>query len=534
MNVRRLHRHSRWLLALAVVAAGAVISPTVAAADAAPSITSAPTTTFTVGTAATFTVTTAGDLPMTIDDGGAVVPSGLSFTDNGDGTATLEGTPAVGTGGDYPLTITAANGFGPDAVQSFTLTVDEAPAITSATEATFTAGSPGAFTVTTTGSPEPILAESGPLPSGMTFTDNGDGTATLEGTPAGDGGGGYPITVTASNGSPPEATQALTVVVHGPPTLSLLVSAFSTSGPVTYQVEVNGPLGPATGSVAVSDGRGGTCMAALSSGQGDCAINEAAASSPFSVTAMYSGDGNYTATQTTSPVVAGVAVAGSASTETNQITATAVNGQDGVDTVTEVSYPANPVTPLAGGETFFDVAVSTRAQFSSLLITDCDAVNASTLLEWWNPATAAWQPVAGDPGPQLDSKSDGCLSVALDGTNTSPTLAQLSGSVLATATYGNPTKPRFVGKASATCYVDTNCLITLKTSGAPAPSISEVGTLPFGMEFIDVGRGQAVLITTPEPESPATYVLTLTAANGAGTLRRRFALLVKAKKAASK
>ena len=56
----------------------------------------------------------------------------MTFVDNGDGTATLAGTPAAGTGGTYPLTITAANGVLPDATQSFTLTVDQAPAITSA------------------------------------------------------------------------------------------------------------------------------------------------------------------------------------------------------------------------------------------------------------------------------------------------------------------------------------------------------------------------------------------------------------------
>ncbi len=59
----------------------------------------------------------------------------MTFVDNGDGTATLAGTPAAGTDGTYPLTITAANGMTPDATQSFTLTVAaaEAPAITSPT-----------------------------------------------------------------------------------------------------------------------------------------------------------------------------------------------------------------------------------------------------------------------------------------------------------------------------------------------------------------------------------------------------------------
>ena len=51
----------------------------------------------------------------------------MTFMDNGDGTATLGGTPDVGTGGIYKLTITAANGVGSDATQNFTLTVAVVP-----------------------------------------------------------------------------------------------------------------------------------------------------------------------------------------------------------------------------------------------------------------------------------------------------------------------------------------------------------------------------------------------------------------------
>ena len=49
----------------------------------------------------------------------------MTFVDNGDGTGTLSGTPAAGTGGTYALTFTASNAGGP-AVQNFTLTVSGA------------------------------------------------------------------------------------------------------------------------------------------------------------------------------------------------------------------------------------------------------------------------------------------------------------------------------------------------------------------------------------------------------------------------
>ena len=51
--------------------------------------------------------------------------------------------------------------------------------------------------MTTTGTPTPALSESGTLPSGVSFVDNGNGTATLAGTPAAGTQGTYPITIGA-------------------------------------------------------------------------------------------------------------------------------------------------------------------------------------------------------------------------------------------------------------------------------------------------------------------------------------------------
>jgi hypothetical protein len=172
-------------------------------------ITSQPGTTTTAGTAmAPFTVTTTGFPVPTLTKTGAL-PSGVTFTDNGNGTATISGVPKATQGGTYVVTITARNDQG-TVTQTFTLTLNEAPAITSHATATFTVGDSGTFTVTTRGFPAPSLTETGPLPAGVTFTDNGDGTATISGIPA--AGGSYPILITATSayGS---ATQSLTVKV---------------------------------------------------------------------------------------------------------------------------------------------------------------------------------------------------------------------------------------------------------------------------------------------------------------------------------
>jgi Putative Ig domain len=115
------------------------VSTGASSTNQAPTITSASSTRFTAGTAGSFTVEASG-VPggptLTLSDGGASLPSGVSFVDNGNGTATLSGTPAVGSQGSYPFTITAANGVSPNATQTFTLIVDAAGTAPAATIST--------------------------------------------------------------------------------------------------------------------------------------------------------------------------------------------------------------------------------------------------------------------------------------------------------------------------------------------------------------------------------------------------------------
>ena len=104
----------------------ATVTVTVIPANEALAITSADSTTFVVGAAGVFTVTATGVPTPTITQE-RTLPDGITFVDNQDGTATLSGTPAAGTGGQYPLTFTASNGVSPDATQDFVLTVNDLP-----------------------------------------------------------------------------------------------------------------------------------------------------------------------------------------------------------------------------------------------------------------------------------------------------------------------------------------------------------------------------------------------------------------------
>jgi hypothetical protein len=137
-----------------------------------------------------------------LNGGTQVTITGTGFT--GATQVAFGGVPALfGVDSDSQLTATAPAG---DAVDVVTVTVTTAGgtsaggpaaafsytasspcgsgcAITSPPSAAATAGTYFSITVTTTGGVTPVLTARGRLPGGVTFVDNGDGTATLSGVP---------------------------------------------------------------------------------------------------------------------------------------------------------------------------------------------------------------------------------------------------------------------------------------------------------------------------------------------------------------
>jgi hypothetical protein len=181
---------------------------------------------------------------LELSDDSAFLPSGVTFVDNGNGTATLSGTPGAAAGGTYDFTITASDGTSPDAAQNFALNVHQAPQITSNSATSFVAGAPGSFTVTTYGFPEgPTLklTESGSLPRGVTFIDNGDGSARLSGAPVIGAEGVFDFTITADNGVDPSAQQIFVLTVYQSPSISSGVSATFTVGRAgSFRIQTTG------------------------------------------------------------------------------------------------------------------------------------------------------------------------------------------------------------------------------------------------------------------------------------------------------
>lgn len=317
----------------------------------------------------------------------------------------------------------------------------EGLAITSADSARFTVGKADAFDVTTEG-PHPAihLSESGALPEGVRFTGKGDGTAIIEGTPASGSAGRYNITIAAANGVEPEALQYFSLFVDGPPSAPRQVSADAgvrsasvfwnpaeANGREITSYTVTAEPGGASVSVPGSSSRAtiegltpGTAYTLTVTATNELGTGPSASSGGVLVTSQPAeGGGSATSSGgegTASPPKA-------ANGEGGSLAATG----HGAGTLTVGAYSSDPVPALEGGGNFFDVSTSPGSSFSSVTFQLCGSSSGSTV-DWWNPATQSWSPVS----LQEEGSEPGCVAVTVN-SETSPSTAQLSGTVFATA-----------------------------------------------------------------------------------------------------
>jgi hypothetical protein len=136
----------------------------------------------------------------------------VTFTDFGDGTGLLSGTPAFGAPGDYTFTIKASAAGNLQTAQTFTLSISDTPSFITPPAARFIISEEGSFLIRSV-DPQADITLAGSLPAGLTFEDNGDGTATISGTPAGGTAGVYTLTLTATR-SGHTATQVFRLTVR--------------------------------------------------------------------------------------------------------------------------------------------------------------------------------------------------------------------------------------------------------------------------------------------------------------------------------
>jgi hypothetical protein len=513
-----------------------------------PAISSASSTTFTVGTTGTFTVTATGFPAPTFSETGAL-PTGVTFNTT---TGVLSGTPAAGTGKTYSIMFTASNGVGSNATQNFTLTVDEAPAITSANTTTFSVGAAGTFTVTATGFPAPALNESGALPTGVTFTDNGNGTGKLSGTPT--AAGTFPITFTATNGVGSPANQSFTLTVNTAPVItsansttftvgisgSFTVMAtgtpaptFSETGALPAGVTFNTTTGVLSGTPSAGTGKTYSIMFTATNSVGSSApqsftltVDQALMIiSPNSVMFTVGSAGSFTVMTTGFPLPAlsdgGATLPGgvtfvdngdgtgklsgtpaSGTANTYPITFTASNG---VGTPASQSFTLTVDTApviTSGSSTTFTVGSS--GSFTVM----ATGTPAPTLSEMGAlPTGVTFTPATGVLGGTPAAGTGGTYSITFKATSSSGTTSQ-------SFTLTVDQAPMITSANNATFTVGSSGSFTVTTTGFPAPSLMEAGPLPTGVTF---NTTTGVLSGTPAAGTANTYTITFTATNGVGT-----------------
>ena len=189
----------------------------VANTNDAPLFTSTPVTSAVEDTVYTYNIT------VTDPDAGAVLtisaptlPAWLTITDHGNGTATLTGTPTNSNVGIHNVTL-RVNDTVVDVDQTFTIDVgntNDGPSFTSTPVTSVNEDSLYTYNITASdpdaGNTLTITAPT--LPSWLTLTDNGNGTATLTGTPTNNQVGDHPVALQVSDGVE-LASQPFTITV---------------------------------------------------------------------------------------------------------------------------------------------------------------------------------------------------------------------------------------------------------------------------------------------------------------------------------
>lgn len=143
-------------------------------------------------------------------------PSTQTFAPTGELVTPCYDASAVSLAGGYVLLVggSASNNIAvPNAERYFAGVPATLNGGSSPTSATFYPNVPSSVSVSAAGSPEPSFTEVGVLPQGLSFLDNGIGTATVSGTEKGDVPGTYEITIFASNGVGAILSQPLEIVI---------------------------------------------------------------------------------------------------------------------------------------------------------------------------------------------------------------------------------------------------------------------------------------------------------------------------------
>ncbi|RKX19402.1 MAG: hypothetical protein DRP35_07760, partial [Candidatus Zixiibacteriota bacterium] len=148
----------------------------------------------------------------------SALPSGATFIDNGNGTGTFDWTPDYLQSGSYDVTFYANDIVTADIDSEIvTITVIEAgnqlPILTSIGVQSTTENINLNFDITASDIESTPTFTTSVLPTGASFTDNGNGTGTFDWTPDYLQSGTYDITFTATDDSTATDIEVVTITV---------------------------------------------------------------------------------------------------------------------------------------------------------------------------------------------------------------------------------------------------------------------------------------------------------------------------------
>jgi hypothetical protein len=413
--------------------------------------------------------------------GGLLVASGFAVS------ARLPNGDALVAAGRTSTGVTAAGELYPAVVSP---AVTKSPAVITSKDAlTAQVGKPAAFTLTASGSPAPSLTESGALPGGLVFRDNHDGSATIYGTPAASDSASYDLTVYASNGVGATATQRLVIsLTRAPAITSGAAFSFTTGKYAAFTVTATGAPVPALSEAGAlpaglvfRDNHDSSATiygtpAATDTGTYDVTVYASNGLSPTAAQRL--------AITVTSAVITHPAVITSAASTTMQV------GKYAAFTVVTTAAPV--------------ATVSESGTLPPGLVFSADAADGT--------ATISGTPAATDSAT---------YDVTIYATNhVGATAAQRLVITLTRA-------PAITSGAAFSFTTGKYASFTVTATGAPAPTLSESGTLPAGLAFHDNANGSAIIYGTPAASDKGTYDLIVYASNGLSpTAAQRLAITV--------
>ena len=368
-------------------------------------------------------------------------------------------------------------------------------------------GASGTFAVTTTGVPTPTVSESGKLPSGVTFVDNSDGTATLSGTPASGTAGSYPLIITANNGVGTAATQAFTLTDGS--TFQLVQTAGSSTKTVTLPAPskagdllvLNAGLwtGISKPITAVSDGKNKWTKIRATAVSGQDSDGEmwyspnAASVSSVTVTTGASAVAlnlqEYSGVATTSPLDGSNGAAGYSTSPTSG-PATPTGSNDlavgyiaGHGNSEAISVTSPGFTALPQQNTTSPNLVSVKSGYQALSSTAAQSFSGSyPAIQFWSSGIALFKASSSAPPPPNN------FSISA-----SPTSATVSAGTAATSTISTAVTS---GVAQS---------VALSATGLPTGAAAS-----FSPSSVNAGANSTMTITTASTTPVGSYPITVT------------------------